>query len=361
MNVRRLPRVTATESEPSRTVSDRRGFTLIELLVVIAIIAILIALLLPAVQQARESARRTQCKNNLKQLGLAVHNFEGSYGYIHAHERDIPAAEYPTPANIYGSRATFGTLFHLLPYIEQTAVYDLFDKKRSYIDPVNMTPAYGTLNPAANSSPIAAFLCPSTPGTPPSDYGPFFALSGIPLGPFVTPRTDYVPVKGLHRSLNGCAGGPSVDTKNGMLGTISAEKSWKIKFSDVTDGLSNTICFAECAAKQKLYYRGKPTGANTFTSDPSFAGAGLVLNSYYGDHNIGRQIRGYSGANLANIYEAGCSSINIVNENGLYSFHTGGVQVVLGDGSVRFLSENMASVILAGMITRDGGEVFSNE
>ncbi len=339
----------------------RRGFTLIELLVVIAIIAILIALLLPAVQQAREAARRTQCKNNLKQLGLAIHNFEGTYKYIPAHEIDIKAADYPTPPNPYGVRATFGTLFHLLPYLEQTAIYEMFDRKRSYLDPINMTPAYGTLNPIANKSAITAFLCPSTPGAPPSDYGPYFATIGLPLGPFVTPRTDYVPIKGLHSSLNVCAGGPSVSTKNAMLGTLNTEDSWKIKFADVTDGLSNTICFAELSGKQKLYYRGKPTGASTFTTDTSFAGAGLVLNSYYGDHNIGRQIRGYSGANLANIYEPGCSSINIVNENGLYSFHTGGVQVVLGDGSARFLSENMSSVILAAMITRDGGEVFSNE
>ena len=355
--------------EPNRTArgeiqitSDRSGFTLIELLVVIAIIAILIALLLPAVQQAREAARRTQCKNNLKQLGLAVHNFEGTYKYIPAHEIDIPVADYPTtPANAYGQRATFGTLFHLLPYIEQTAVYNLFDKKRSYVDPINMPPGYGTLSPTAMQGVITGFLCPSTPGTPPSDYGPYFAGAGIPLGPMVTPRTDYVPIQGLHSSLAVCAGQPNASTKNGMLGTTNSETAWKISFSAVTDGLSNTICFAECAAKQKLYYRGKPTGASTFTSSVTFAGAGLVLNSYYADHNIGRQIRGYSGANLSNIYEPGCSSINVVNENGLYSFHTGGVQVVLGDGSARFLSENMSSAILAGMITRDGGEVFSNE
>ena len=338
------------------------GFTLIELLVVIAIIAILIALLLPAVQQAREAARRTQCKNNLKQLGLAVHNFEGTYKYIPAHERDIAAADYPTtPPNPYGSRATFGTLFHLLPYIEQTAIYSMFDTKRSYIDPINMIPNYGTLNPIATKSIISGFLCPSAPGTPPSDNGPYFASVGLPLGPFVTPRTDYVPIKGLHSSLAGCAGLPSVSTKNGMLGTTNSTTSWKIRFADVTDGLSNTICFAECAAKQKLYYRGRPTGATTFTSSVTFAGAGLVLNSYYADHNIARQIRGYSRANLLNIYEPGCSSINVVNENGLYSFHVGGVQVALGDGSARFLSENMSSTVLAAMITRDGGEVFSNE
>jgi len=346
----------------ARNAVARLGFTLIELLVVIAIIAILVALLLPAVQQAREAARRTQCKNNLKQMGLAVHNFEGTYKYIHGAMRDIVPAEYPTsPANPYGQFATFGTLFHILPYLEQTAIYDMFDKRRSYIDPINMPPNYGTLNPQAMQSVITAYLCPSTPGSPPSDYGPYFASVGLPLGPMVTPRTDYVPIRGLHSSLAGCAGLPVASTNNGFLQPSNTQTNWKIKFSDVIDGLSNTILFGELAAKQKLYYRGKPTGANTFTASTTFAGAGLVLNSYYGDHNIARQIRGYSGANLNNIYEPGCSSINVVNENGLYSFHTGGAQVCMGDGSVKFISENMSSQILAAIITKDGGEVAALE
>ena len=341
---------------------DRRGFTLIELLVVIAIIAILIALLLPAVQQAREAARRTQCKNNLKQIGLGIHNFESTYRYIHAYARDIKPADYPTtPSNPYGAVATFGTLFQILPYIEQANIYDMFDKKRSYIDPINMPPNYGTMNPVAMKSAITAYQCPSTPGPPPSDYGPYFASVGLPLGPLVLPRTDYIPIRGIHSSLAVCAGMPSASTNNGMLGTPDLKDGWKIRFADVTDGLSNTICVAELAGKQKLYYRGRATGANTFTSSVTFAGAGLVLNTYYGDHNIGRQIRGYSGANLNNIYEPGCASINIVNENGLYSFHTGGAQVLLGDGSVRFLSENMASSILAAIVTRDNGEVAALE
>ncbi len=260
---------------------NRVGFTLVELLVVIAIIGILVGLLLPAVQAAREAARRMQCSNNLKQLGLALHNHESTFKYMPASEKDIPAASYPTPPNPYRQRATFGTLFHLLPYMEQGNVYNLHDPKRSYLDPVNMIPPYGTMTTAA-LAPIAAFICPSLAGTPPGDYGPFFQVAGIPHAPapFSPPRTDYTPIKGLHRTLAVCGGLPSSDTKNGMLGTTDSEKKFAIKFGEVSDGLSNTILFAEQAGRQKLYFRGKPKPGSTL------ADLGLTLNSYYGDHTL---------------------------------------------------------------------------
>lgn len=343
-----------------KRVSRNHGFTLVELLVVIAIIGILVGLLLPAVQAAREAARRMSCGNNMKQAGLAVHNFESTYKYIHGSERDIPLAEQPTPSNPYGQTATFGTLFHLLPYIEQGTIYDMFDKKRSYVDPVNMPPAYGTINKVAQS-PISAYICPSTPGDPPSDYGPYFQANSLPLGSIVLPRTDYIPLKGIHSSLASCAAMTTGSTKNGMLGVTNTVTGWKIKFAEVTDGLSNTICLAELAGKQNTYFRGKKTLGVGFTNVPTFAGFGLQLNSFYGDHNTARQIRGYSGANLNNIIEAGCSSINIINESGLYSFHPGGAQVVMGDGSVTFISQTTSSVVLASLITRNGGETTTTE
>ncbi len=338
----------------------RTGFTLVELLVVIAIIGILVGLLLPAVQQAREAARRMSCSNNLKQLGLAIHNHESTYKYIPASEITIPAAQYPTPANPYGQRATFGTLFQILPYLEQNNIYNLFDTKRSYIDPVNMPPAYGTASPAAFAK-VPVFICPSTPADPPSDYGPYFASIGLNRGAFVLPRTDYIPLKGIHgASLGVCAGMPNANTRNGLLGTSNSETKQSIKFGEVTDGLSNTILFGELAGKQKLYFRGRPTPGNTLTSvTPPNTVPGLSLNSFYGDHNTAREIRSYSGADINTPNQTGCATINIYNENGLYSFHTGGIQVAMGDGSVTFLNQSISAAVYAALITRDGGEVAS--
>ena len=340
-----------------RTASKRSAFTLVELLVVIAIIGILVGLLLPAVQAAREAARRMQCSNNLKQMGLAIHNHESAFKFLPASEITIPAAAYPSPPNPYAQRATFGTLFHILPYMEQANIYNLFDRKRSYIDPINMPPNYGTASPAAFAT-IPTYICPSTPGSQPSDYGPFFATIGLNLGPFILPRTDYIPIKGIHgSSLGVCAGKPNTNTRNGLLGTSNSETKPSIKFAEVTDGLSNTILFGEMAGRQKLYFRGMPTPGDSLGSvvAPNTV-PGLTLNSFYGDHNTARELRAYSGASINTPNQLGCSAINIYNENGLFSFHSGGIQVAMGDGSVTFLSQSTSTSVYAALITRDGGE-----
>jgi prepilin-type N-terminal cleavage/methylation domain-containing protein len=338
----------------------KRGFTLVELLVVIAIIGVLVGLLLPAVQAAREAARRMQCSNNLKQLGLAMHSHESTYKYVPAWGKQFTAAEYPTnPPNPYFALPTddtkrpFGVLGQLLPYMEQGNLYNMFDHKRSLIDPINLAPPWpGGQNNPQSLAPVPTFICPSTPQTQ-SDYGPYFAQLGFPPGvEYNMGRTDYAPLRGLHSTLAVCVGLPSANTHNAMLGSANIVTKRTVKFAEVTDGLANTICFIEIAGKQRRYFRNRPLSG-------SWAEGGLTLNSFYGDWNIARHARGLLGTNMANPNLQGCSVINIFNDNNPYSFHTGGVQTVRGDGSVTFLSETLDTVIFTAMVSRDGDEVFA--
>jgi prepilin-type N-terminal cleavage/methylation domain-containing protein len=336
----------------------RKGFTLVELLVVIAIIGILVGLLLPAVQAAREAARRMSCSNNLKQLGLSLHNHESTYKWVPAWGKEFPTTDtYAASGNPYfaataDARKPFGVLGQLLPYIEQGNISNLFDLKKPLIDPRNLAPPFplGTNSPSSLNT-VPVFICPSTPDAP-SNYGPYFAPLGFPAGvEYRMPRTDYAPFRGLHSSLAVCAGLPSANTHNAMLGSENILNKGTVKFAEVTDGLSNTLCFIEIAGKQKWYFRGQAFPGNAY-------GAGLGLNSFYGDWNIARHARGLSGADIANPLQPGCSVINIFNENNPYSMHTGGVQTVRGDGSVIFLSANIDAATFAGLLSRNGGEAF---
>jgi Protein of unknown function (DUF1559) len=136
-----------------------------------------------------------------------------------------------------------------------------------------------------------------------------------------------------------------------MLGSNDIVVKRTVKFGEVSDGLSNTICFIELAGKQQLFFRSKPLRIPV-----SALGSGLTLNSFYGDWNVARHVRGLSGANINNPAQQGCSVINVLNENNPYSFHTGGVQVCRGDGSVGFMSESVDTAIFIGLVSRDGGE-----
>ena len=334
---------------------NRSGFTLVELLVVIAIIGILVGLLLPAVQAAREAARRMQCSNNLKQLGLAIHNHESTYKWVPAWGKEFALNDtyaasnnpfFPAPC---GDTRRSGCFLQLLPYIEQANIANLIDPKKPLLDPRNLPPPFplGTNSPAV-LSPVPVFVCPSTPTGIPTDYGVYFQPLGFPSGQqFNLPRTDYSPIRGIHSSLAVCAGLPNATTDNGMLGSNDMINRNKIKFSEVTDGLSNTFCIVELAGKQNGYFRGRLIGVS------------MQLNSYYGDWNIARHARGYSGANPAAPTQPGCSFINIVNENSPYSFHSGGMQTLRGDGSVGFISENLALQTFVAMVSRSGGEAMA--
>ena len=342
--------------------SKRNAFTLVELLVVIAIIGILVGLLLPAVQAAREAARRMQCGNNLKQLGLAIHNHESAFKFVPPWGVELlNPAEAPTnPPNPYFSmtgdaRRLMGALGQLLPYLEQSNLTNLFDLRRPLVDPVNLAPPFpGALNTIAVLARMPVFVCPSTPEAP-SDYGGYFQPLGFPSNQqYPMPRTDYVPLRGIHRSLWPCAGlPPAGDSHNGMLGTANMITKRRVTLGEVSDGLSNTFCFVELAGKQNLYFRGRQIPTPVTQN----------LNSYYADWNVARHTRGYSGADGSTIASSqilGCRVINVTNTNSPYSFHTGGIQTVRGDGSVSFLSDSIAVPVFIALVTRDSGEVVQS-
>ncbi|HVW00620.1 MAG TPA: DUF1559 domain-containing protein [Planctomycetaceae bacterium] len=300
----------------------RRAFTLIELLVVIAIIAVLVALLLPAVQQAREAARRTQCRNNLKQLGLALHNYESSArvfppGYIAA----STAAKDTTPGWAWGAM--------ILPYMDQGAIYSRLNFNLAVADPTNAV---------ATSTAVNGFLCPSDLVQP----VPFNLYSDPPTNSAVVMQataSSYAAIAGDSNSVLGNAATKTTQSFNGVFYVNSGTK-----IGDITDGTSMTILVGERAwAMVNGVWIGAPNTAlpesgvrNPFTPHNSTTTGILVLA-----HT----------SNINNTASAGMDDSS--------SLHVGGAQFLFGDGSVHFLSNNVSSVVFKAYGTKAGNEAVS--
>ncbi|MGC1272391.1 MAG: DUF1559 domain-containing protein [Planctomycetaceae bacterium] len=312
---------------------NRSGFTLIELLVVIAIIAVLIALLLPAVQQAREAARRTQCKNNLKQLGLAMHNYHDTMG-------SLPFGEGKDPG-VAGGRRHSGFV-GMLPYIEQTPLYQQISG--SFTNAGGTTWAPFTASPwDQNYTPftakIPAFLCPSDADT----------TAGGAIG-----KTNYMFSRGDstwdHNNWAGSGG-------RGLRGMFTGNHIVR-KFGDITDGLSNTIAMSE---RVKAKGNGSRVldggtvanlGSGFRNSNPALCQATVGPNNTYTQpvgHWSGTRwpdgAPAFTGhTTVLGPNKASCTQGGRDWEDGLYeptSNHTGGVHALMGDGSVRFISESI--------------------
>jgi prepilin-type N-terminal cleavage/methylation domain-containing protein/prepilin-type processing-associated H-X9-DG protein len=308
----------------------RTGFTLIELLVVIAIIGVLIALLLPAVQQAREAARRTQCVNNLKQIGIAVHNYHDTRGAL-------PGAE------LVQNGTSFSALAHMLQGLEQSTVYSAINFSLPNNDPANNTVVMTN---------IGTFICPSDVADPHPEYGA---------------PTNYMADMGswiVWQSADGPNAG--LAPPNGVFYGNSSTR-----FAAVTDGLSNTAFFSERIMADFTLGDVSPVGDVFFSTAqpvtiPDAVQACQALNIY----DASSQFPLFMGAPWVNGQHV-CLHVTGPNTRSCGFFtalraimppssrHPGGVNLLMGDGSVRFVKDSVNIATWRALGTRAGNEVIS--
>lgn len=294
-----------------RRVPSSRGFTLVEILVSIAIIAILLSVFLPAVQFARGGARNTFCQNNLRQQGLAVWLFDDKQAFmpplwVNMYDQDgrpIVGDRRPSELRSLGGRTK------LLPFLEQQALFSALDLARSSLDPANAE---------ATSTTVGVFQCPATPG-----YSRRFEFLGQRFG-----AADYQ----MPEFINDLPCAWATDTGD----PVEVSRRWQgagtscPRYADIGDGYSNTVQFFEQAGQPDLY---------------AADGAVIVFGIPLGGWAMA------SGRTLRTIDPNG--AINRENGLGVFSFHPGGANVSMSDGSVHFLAESMDPSVLETLFTRD--------
>lgn len=312
----------------SRNRFKRSGFTLVELLVVIAIIGVVVGLLLPAVQSAREAARRLQCQNNMKQIGLGAHLYENTYGWF--------------PNAVLQAHDAFqqvGNFVALLPFVEQSALSEQYHPSVKWNDP---------LNQATINAKVPLYHCPSAPEltwlaglNAPS---PANATGQMDVG-------DYFPIMTTNY--------PTPRYAEAILSIwndahTSASYTNRARISNVLDGLSNSLMYSEQAARSQTWKMGRMTSA-TNSGNAQHAGWG----SYSGAQPI-RVFDGNGNSLAPGLENTAACTINCSNNAGIYAFHTGGSNFALGDGSVRFITESISWLTLRAMISRSEHEIVTD-
>jgi prepilin-type N-terminal cleavage/methylation domain-containing protein len=284
----------------------RRAFTLVELLVVIAIIGILVALLLPAIQAAREAARRNSCLNNLKQLGLTVQN------HIDA-RKGLPPNRISSPIT--------GCFTFLLPFMEEDSVYKLYNFKQSWNH---------SSNQRVRDVSISTLICPSTPDnnrTAPTDYAPIRRIRASLLDPWEVSRKITKRARTFIDPNN-----PTAKPKD-LAGVLIDNKIRPIR--TIADGFSKTLLFVEQAGLPQGYREGKPTQLHTDTNEYA--------------------IHWYLDQVSFSVSEE--PIINKTNETEMYSFHSGGIAYGRCDGSVHFMSDEIEPESFVSLFTLNSGDM----
>lgn len=345
--------------------SNRRtGFTLIELLVVIAIISLLMAMLLPAIQKVREAANKMLCQSNLRQFGIAMHNYAGDYS------SKLPPSRGFAPSGPQVDDK-FRCWTHLiLPYIEQDNVAKQYDPNKRWSDATLNTGGLSNLDVAKNN--FKVFICPTSPSDRvantafTSSFSPGPGSASIPSANFGI--GDYVAIRQVryrYYRANGLtvadtAGSPitihpgvTADNESVLGGALRQTTTTPI--TSVYDGLSNTILFLEVGGRPNNWRRTttspRADQAPALSDQLGWASPDGGVISVDGCNSVTGNVNGGSAARTTSN-----AIINCNNDSEPYSFHPGGVNACMGDGSIRFISESISAQAFAALCTGRGGE-----